>query len=292
MTSTTLKPGPRLPIRPRKPMVVRRIGRFVLYVVLIGGAILTLLPFVWMLLEALKPATEIYSTNWLPSKPVWSNFWQALTILPFGRFFLNSAIITLSNVILQTASSTMVAYGFSRFRFRGRNFLFMLLIATLMVPYYVTLIPVYVEFDKIGWVGTFLPLIVPAAFGNAFFIFLMRQFFSSIPKDMDESAKVDGASAWSILTRVLIPQSKPAMVTIAIFAFLGTWNDFLSPLIYLSNMNQYTVAVGLQYFVGQYTSEWNLMMAVSLLALLPCILLFFFAQKYFIQGIVVSSAEK
>lgn len=266
--------------------------RFMLYAVLSGGAIFALLPFIWMLLEALKPNSQVYSASWLPTRLQWSNFWTSLTILPFGQFFLNSAIITLANVVFQTLSSTIVAYGFARFRFPGRRVLFMLLVATLMIPYYVTLIPVFIEFDKLGWVGTFLPLIVPGLFGNAFYIFLMRQFIASIPREMDEAAKVEGAGPWTILFRVLLPQSFPAMATVGIYTFLSTWNDFLNPLIYLNQMSRYTVAVGLQYFVGQYSSQWNDMMAVSLLALLPCIVLFFFAQKYFIQGIVVSSGEK
>jgi len=272
--------------------VLSRVRRTILYIILIGGALVTLLPLLWMVLEALKPNDEIYQTNWIPTHFAWGNFWAGLTVLPFGTFFLNSIIITFANVILQTASSTLIAYGFARFRFRGRGILFSILIGTLMIPYYVTLIPMYVEFDKLGWVNSFLPLIVPGAFGNAFYIFLMRQFFSAIPREMDEAAKVDGCGPFAILWRILLPQSKPALVTIGIFTFLATWNDFLNPLIYLNSMNNYTVAVGLQYFVGQYSSQWNLMMAVSLIALLPCILLFFFAQRYFIQGIVVSGSDK
>lgn len=263
-----------------------------LYVVLIGGAILTVLPLLWMLVEALRPDNEMYQTNWIPSHLAWDNFITGLTVLPFGRFFLNSAIIAISNVFLQTASSTLVAYGFARFRFRGRSLLFSILIATLMIPSYVTLIPVYVEFSKLGWINTFLPLIVPGAFGNAFYIFLMRQFFAAIPREMDEAAKVDGCGPFATLWRILLPQSVPALVTVMIFTFLDAWNDFLSPLIYLNSQSNYTVAVGLQYFVGQYSSQWNQMMAVSLVVLLPCLLLFFFAQKVFIQGIVVSGAEK
>lgn len=270
----------------------KKIARITLHVILIAGALVTVLPFLWMVLEALKPNQEIYSANWIPSHLDWSNFMAGFTVLPFGQFFLNSAIVTLANVILQTASSTFVAYGFARFRFPGRNILFMILIATMMVPYYVTIIPMYVEFNALGWVNTLLPLIVPGAFGNAFYIFLMRQFFAAIPREMDDSAKVDGCGPVSILWRILLPQSKPALVTVGIFTFLSTWNDFLNPLIYLNSMQKYTVAVGLQYFVGQYSSEWNVMMAMSLLALFPCLLLFFFAQKYFIQGIVVSGVDK
>ncbi len=270
----------------------RKIARITLHVVLIAGALVALLPFIWMIFEALKPNQEIYSANWLPSRFDWSNFLTGFTVLPFGQFFVNSAIVTIANVILQTASSTFVAYGFARFRFPGRNLLFMVLIATMMVPYYVMIIPMYVEFNSLGWVNTLLPLIVPGVFGNAFYIFLMRQFFSAIPREMDDSAKVDGCGPLAILWRILLPQSMPAMVTVGIFTFLGTWNDFLNPLIYLNSMQDYTVAVGLQYFVGQYASEWNVMMAMSLLALLPCLLIFFFAQKYFIQGIVVSGVDK
>lgn len=281
------------PLTRTKPWLwIRLLGRSLLYIVLICGAIIALLPFIWMVFEALKPTTEIYSASWLPTHFEWSNFPAALTTLPFGHFFLNSAIVTLANVIFQTSSSTIVAYGFARFQFKGRRFLFLLLVATLMIPYYVTLIPVFIEFDKLGWVNTFLPLIVPGIFGNAFYIFLMRQFFGSIPRELDEAAMVEGAGPLTILFRVLIPQSFPAMITVGIYTFLSTWNDFLNPLIYLNQMQNYTVAVGLEYFVGQYSSQWNYMMAVALLALIPCILIFFFAQRYFIQGIVVSSAEK
>lgn len=277
---------------PSVKQVVIKGGRAILHIVLIGGAVCMILPFLWMVFEALKPNTEIYSSNWIPSHFAWGNFVAGLTALPFGRYFLNSALITLANVVLQTFSSAWVAYGFSRFQFRGRNILFMILVATMMVPYYVTLIPTYLEFSKLGWVNSFLPLIIPGAFGVPFYVFMMRQFLAGISREVDEAAKVDGCGPIATFFKIILPQAKPVIVTIAIFTFLGTWNDFLNPLVFINSQQKYTVALGLQYFVGQFSSQWNLMMVVALIALVPCILLFFFAQKYFTQGLVISASEK
>ena len=221
----------------------------------------------------------------------WENFVEAVTVVPFGHYALNTLIIIVFATFGTVASCTLVAYGFARFRAPGLKFLFLLLLSTIMLPVQVTLIPTFIIFRYIGWYDTLLPLIVPAFFANAWDVFLLRQFFMSLPLELDDAARIDGCGPWGILWHIIIPQSWPALVTVTIFTVLYAWNDFYSPLIYLQSQEHWTIALGLQSFNALHGSQGNLLMAASVLMILPPILIFFFAQRLFIQGVVVSGIK-
>ena len=244
-------------------------------------------PVGWVVLTAFKERLQIFA--WPPvywPNPIrWQNFAEVLQKIPFMRFAANSLFLSVTNIIGRLFSCSIVGYSFARLRFPGRNALFMLLLSTLMLPGQVTLIPTFVVFQRLGWVGTYLPLIVPAFFGHAFFIFLMRQYIMTIPSDLDEAARIDGASTWSVFARVILPLCTPPMVLITVLTFLGTWNDFMGPLLYLSEYDSYTIQLGLNMLRGRFNIQWNLIMAGSLMAMLPCVLIFFLTQKYLIGGI-------
>lgn len=242
------------------------------------------------------PAQKVAPTELTPVRRFGihpENFREALTMLPFGQFLKNTLIIVVTTVVGSTLTAALVAYGFARLRFRGRGPLFILLLATMMIPGQVTMIPIYILFKEIGWVDTFLPLIVPAWFGGgAFNIFLLRQFFQQIPYEMEEAARIDGSGPLATWWRIILPLSLPALATVAIFTFMGAWNDFMGPLIYINTTSKYTLALGLSLFRGQYGVDTpHLMMAATLVVLLPVLALFFVAQKHFIQGIVVSGVK-
>jgi ABC-type glycerol-3-phosphate transport system permease component len=245
------------------------------------------IPIGWMGITALKERQQIFA--WPPvywPNPIrWQNFSDVLNQLPFLRFGANSLLIALLNIIGRILSCTIVAYSFARLRFPGRDLLFMLLLSTLMIPGQVTLLPQFVLFERLGWVGTYLPLVVPSFFGNAFFIFLMRQYIMTIPRDLDEAARIDGASTWGVFRRMILPLCVPPIVVIAVLTFLWTWNEFLDPLIYISDYDAYTIQLGLNMLKGRYNIEWNLIMAGSLLGVVPPLLLYFVAQKQLIGGI-------
>lgn len=264
------------------------------YALLLLGAVVFSLPFFWMVSMALKPSDQIFvfPPVWLPDPIRWENFTEGWSkYFPFWVFLRNTVIITANNVVGNLVSCTLVAYGFARLRAPESGFLFMLVLATMMVPEQVTMIPVYYLFTQLGWVNTFLPLTVPAWFGYPFFIFLLRQFFLTLPRDLDDAARIDGCSTWGILYRILLPLSKPALAAVAVFAFIRNWNSFLYPLIYLNDLDKYTLQLGLNMFRGQYYADFHLMMAVALLVLIPIIVVFFLAQKYFIQGIALTGLK-
>lgn len=221
----------------------------------------------------------------------WDNFAKAVTTVPFGRYLVNTLIIIVLGTIGTVASCTVVAYGFARFRARGLPVLFLLLLSTIMLPPQVTLIPTFIIFRQIGWYDTLLPLIVPAFFANAWDVFLLRQFFMCLPTELDDAARIDGCGPWGILWHVIIPQSWPALITVTIFTVLYAWNDFYSPLIYLQSQEHWTIALGLQSFNALYSNQGNLLMAASVLMVLPPVLIFFFAQRLFIQGVVISGIK-
>lgn len=221
----------------------------------------------------------------------WENYIQAMTKVPFGRYLINTMIIVIFGTLGTVASCTLVAYGFSRFRAPGLNVLFLILLSTVMLPPQVTLIPQFILFQKIGWYDTLWPLIVPAFFANAWDVFLLRQFFMTLPTELDDAARIDGCGPFGILWHVIIPQSYPVLATITIFSIIFAWNDFYAPLIYLQSQQNWTVALGLQSFNALYTNQSNLLMAASTLMIIPPILLFFFAQKLFIQGVVISGIK-
>ena len=223
--------------------------------------------------------------------PAWSNYTKGLVFIPFFQQLRNTLVVCIVSVIGTLISCSLVAYGLSKIEWRGRNVLFMIVLSTMMLPYQVIMIPVFAIFVWLGWVDTFLPLTVPAFFGNAFFIFLLRQFFLTIPKDLSEAARLDGCSEFDIYRRVIVPLSKPALAMVGLWTFMGAWNEFLTPLIYLVDERKYTLSLGLAMFLGQYGNEYGMLMAVSTVVTIPIIVLFFFTQKTFIQGITMSGIK-
>ena len=272
----------------------QKITSVISHLILIIGAFIMIVPFIWMLSTSFKAPgnTFVYPPEWIPRPFVWQNYVEMWQALPFSQFFLNSVKISTLSTIGQLLTCSMGAFAFSILKFKGRDLLFLLLIATLMIPYQVTLIPTFILFSKIGWVGTHLPLWVPAFWGGAFGTFLLRQFYLTIPIDLAESARIDGANIFQIFTHIYLPLSKPAMATLGIFTFMWSWNDLLNPLIYVSELKQLTLTVGLSFFQNQYGGKWTLMMAGAVVSILPILLIFFFAQKYFIQGIAMTGIKR
>ena len=266
----------------------------------LGAGILTIFffgPFLWTVLSSLKHHTEImvFPPTLFPEQWRFENYWRAWNMVPFAQFYWNSIIVTGSSVILQTLSATVVAYGFARFHFPFRNALFMLVIALLILPQEVLIVPSFLLFKQLQLLDTLWPLILPSLGGGAFFIFLMRQFIMTIPREFDEAAKIDGANSFRILWEILVPLCRPAMTTVAIFSFLGHWNDFIHPLIYLNTPTNFTVSLGLRYFQTAPTEagepKEHLLMAGTIIGAMPCIILFFAAQRYFVRGIVLSGLK-
>jgi ABC-type glycerol-3-phosphate transport system permease component len=267
--------------------------RWLVLALLWSVAILFLIPLLWMLSSSLKPTYQIFETppRWIPNPPRWENYTEALTTLPFALYIRNTAVITLLTIIGHLISCTLIAYAFARLRAPGRDALFVVMLATMMLPYPVTMTPLYVIFNRLGWINTILPLTAPAFFGSAFYVFLMRQFFMTIPRDFEDAARIDGANTLQIIGRIMAPMAMPALATVTIFTFQATWNDFLAPLIYLQRPELYTVTLGLQFFRSTYTTNWAYLMAASLVTTLPVIVVFFAAQRYFIEGITLSGVK-
>ncbi|GIN71576.1 sugar ABC transporter permease [Bacillus sp. J14TS2] len=268
--------------------------RFIYLIIVIVGAIFTLAPIVWMISTSLKTdgAVMIMPPQWVPSPLRFENYLEALNFMNGGRVYLNTFFISFASILGQIFACTLVGFGFARIKVPGRNFLFILVLTGFMLPPQVTLIPQFIMFSKLNWIDTYLPLIVPEFMGAPFLIFLARQFFLTIPFEMDESAKMDGCGYWGIYWRLILPLSKPVIGIVAIQTFMNTWNEFLKPLIFINSSEKYTVALALQNFTADYgMTPWHLLMAASLTALLPCILLFFLAQRYFIQGIVITGVK-
>ncbi len=261
---------------------------------LIAVSLVLLTPIYWMVATSLKPMTEIvqFPPTIFPNEILWENYIHTINAFPFFRYAYNTLFITLFVVMGNVLSNSFIAYGFAKIKFPGRNIIFALVLATMMIPGFVTMIPQYILFTQLGWVGTYLPLIVPAFFGSAFFIFLMRQFYMSINDELIEAAKIDGASHLYIWSRIMLPLTKPALITIAIFSFNGAWNDFLGPLLYVHDESMYTLQIGLQTFESQSTTQWNYLMAGSTLVMLPVIILFFICQRYFIEGLDLTAGSK
>lgn len=261
--------------------------------ILLGG--MFLFPFIWMLATALKtPAELLQGTDvFFPDTPHWENFRTAVETVPFFLYIKNSFILVIFAIVGTLFSSTLTAYAFAKLEWPGRDTFFIVMLATMMIPMQVILIPTYIMYAKIGWLGTRLPLIVPYFFGggSAFYIFMLRQFFKGIPRDLTESAIVDGASHFKIFWHIMLPLTKPALLTVALFTFMFVWNDYFGPLIYLSDPEQWTIALGLRAFQTQYSGRFDLMMAASLLTMLPTLIIFFVAQNSFIEGITFSGIK-
>ena len=283
----------------KKPKLTKkqrnRIKAIILHIVLILASFGFVFPFLWMLFTALKTPQELIAgfSQFFPSDPQWHNFVEAVTRIPFFLYLKNSLIIVTLVVIGTLFSATTTAYAFAKLNWKGRDKWFMVMLATMMIPIQIILIPTYIFYAKIGWLGTRLPLIVPAFFGGgaAFYIFLLRQFFKGIPKELTESAIIDGANHFQIFFRIMLPLSKPALLTVGLFTFMATWNDYFGPLIFLSNPEHWTLAIGLRAFQSQFTGRFDLMMAASILIMLPTLLIFFLAQKSFIEGITFTGIK-
>ncbi|HVK03123.1 MAG TPA: carbohydrate ABC transporter permease [Armatimonadaceae bacterium] len=271
-----------------------RVKRAGIFLLLVFGSLLFSIPFLWTVSTALKTNEQVFAVppQWIPNPPVWDNFRRAWTDLPFPTFVWNTIFVTVVSTFGQVLSASLVAYGFARFKWRGRNALFYLMLSTMMLPSQVTMIPVFLFWRELGLIDTFAPLIVPAFFGGgAFTIFLLRQFFLTIPKELDEAAMIDGASPIRIWWSVLLPLARPALITVVLFSFIGHWDDFMGPLIYLNSMEKYTVSIGLRMFQDMFGTQLELLMAASLIHIIPTVILFFVAQRYFIKGIAMTGLK-
>lgn len=268
--------------------------RTFVFLLLCLGATLFSIPFLWTVTTALKSNEQIFAIppQWLPHPPQWGNFRRAWTELPFPTFVFNTVFITVIATLGQVVTASLVAYGFARFKFTGRNALFLIMLSTMMLPSQVTMIPVFMLWRELRLIDTFAPLIAPAFFGGgAFTIFLLRQFFLTLPRELDEAAMLDGANPLVIWWRILLPLSKPALVTVVLFSFIAHWDDFMGPLIYLNSTEKYTVSIGLALFQDLYGRQLELVMAAALIHILPTIILFLVAQRYFVKGIVTTGIK-
>jgi len=268
-------------------------GRALLYLVIVVVGLLFLVPWLWLISTSLKPPDQIVKVppTWIPNPVMWVNFWYGITFINFGRYLLNTLIITALTVVGRLFSCSVVAYSLANINWPGRNILFGVVLATILLPPVVTIIPLFIIFSRLGWVDTFLPLTVPAFFGDAFFIFLLRQFFLSIPQELTDAARLDGANHWNIYRRVIMPLATPALATLVAFTFIWTFHEYQMPLIYLKNRDLWTLAQGMQGYTRRYGATgtaMGAMMAGATLYTLPMVILFFAAQKRFIQGIVTT----
>jgi multiple sugar transport system permease protein len=293
--STISRPG--VPPSPHGERYERKKSAILLFLLACAGAALTLTPFYLMLVMSLKTGAEIAENPWaLPKIPQWINYvhtWRIEgTDVTFALFFRNTFLIAVLGTIGTTLSSSVVAFGFARLRFPGRDRLFVLLLASMMLPGIVTTIPSYNGFRYLHWIDTFYPLIVPAFFGGgAFNVFLLRPFFLTLPRELDEAARLDGATFFQVFWTVLLPLTKPALITVGLFSFIGSWKDLMGPLIYLNSTEKQTLELGLRTFQTIRGTEWNLLMAGSVIVLIPLLILFFVGQRYFVQGIVMSGLK-
>ncbi len=271
----------------------RLAGNIMLYILLFLGAAAFIMPFLWMLRTALMESAQVQKVPliWLPDPIRWGNFGEALSFMNFPVLLRNTLIISGTAIVGQVISCSVVAFGFARLRFPGREALFMLLLSTMMLPAMVTEIPRFILFRHLGWIDTILPLVVPAFFGGPFFIFLLRQFFRTVPVTLDEAARIDGCSSLRIFVQIMLPLSKPVLATVVIFNYIWTWNDFWGPLVYLRSSDNKTLSLGLQVFQGVYQTDYHYLMAASLVVLLPILIIYVLCQRYFVQGIVMSGLK-
>lgn len=271
----------------------KKVSRFSAHIVLIIASFFFMIPFIWMVSTSLKPLTQVFTfpPEWIPKPVKWSNYIDAMNYIPFFTYLKNTIIITVLSTVGAVLSCPIVAYSFAKLKWPGRNFLFIITIGVMMIPGQVTMIPLFLLFEKLGMVGTPYPLILPAFFGIPFYIFLLRQFFMGLPDSLREAAKIDGAGEFRIYWQIMLPLAKPAVLAVGLFQFMASWTDFIGPLLYLTDSVQYTLSLGLQQFQSQKGSEWGLMMAVSTMMTIPVVILFFFLQKTFIKGITFSGIK-
>lgn len=268
--------------------------RVLLWVALLAGSVVMIMPFLWLLSSSFKPEMDIFvfPPKWIPNPWRPQNYSDALTYKPFNLYITNTLIIVALNLIAILGTASLCAYGFARIRFWGRDFWFVLVLSTMMVPYFVLMVPQFVIFSRLGWIDTFKPLVIPIFFGGgAFNIFLLRQFFRTLPEELADAARIDGCSEFRIYWNIMLPLAKPALAAVAIFTFLNGWNDFIGPLLYLNSPEKFTVSIGLATFRSVMRTRYDLLMAASAAMILPIVVLFFFAQRYFIQGVVLSGLK-
>ncbi len=262
-------------------------GYALIYAFMIVLAFIFMLPIFWMASTSLKPPQEIFAwpPEWVPSNPQWGNYAEAFAKYPLGRYMLNSAFLVIVNIIGELISVPIIAYGFARFNFPFKNALFLLMLSTMMVPAHIKFIPLFWLYLRLDMIDTYWPLVLPAFFGQPFFIFLMTQFMRTIPRELDDAARIDGAGNWGILFRIIIPLCRPALTVVIVFTFLWTWNEFMRAIIYLRDYDSYPISVGLAFFQGRYSVEWHLFMAATLVSIIPILVLYFFAQRHLIGGL-------
>ncbi|HOO75172.1 MAG TPA: carbohydrate ABC transporter permease [Tepiditoga sp.] len=266
---------------------------FTKYLILILISMIFLFPFLFLISTSLKSMDEAFSNSFhlIPQTIHWDNYIKAFQKIPFLTYTKNTVVITLINVIGQLIVCPMIAYGLSKIEWIGKKIIFGIILATMLIPYQVTMIPVYMIWNKLNLVGTIIPITLPAFFGNAFYIIILTQFFKTIPNSILEAAKIDGASEFRIYSKIVLPLCKPALATVAIFTFLNTWSDFLGPLLYLTEQKSWTLSIGLQQYMSAHYVEWTLLMAASAMFTIPIVILFFFAQKKFVEGIVTTGLK-
>ena len=274
-----------------------KIGRFIIFTILLVGAVVMMAPLAFLISSSLKTETQVFQIPFqlIPNPVRWLNYLEALTQKPFFLYFKNTMIIVIFNQIAVLLTSSLVGYGFARINFPGRDFWFAVVIATMMLPYFVTMVPQFILFSRLGWMDTYLPLIVPYFFGGgAFNVFLFRQFFRTIPEELADAARIDGCSELGIYWRIFVPLSTPVFITVSIFTFLFSWNDFIGPLLYINSPENFTIALGLATYrsmMGVGRTRWDLLMASSVAMTAPIVLLFFVLQRYFIKGVVMSGIK-
>ena len=269
------------------------VGKIFLHLALIIGSILMVFPFLWTFGSSLKNMTQIFAIPpvWIPNPVVWQNYLDSLNAMPFGRAYWNSFYITAIVVLSQVFTGSMAAYAFAKLKFKGSGVLFMLFLATMMIPKQVTMIPLYLIMDQLNWLDTHLPLIIPGALFNAFAVFLLRQFIRGIPKELEEAAFIEGANALRVYWSVILPLIRPAIAAMSIFIFMGTYNNFLDALIYLSSPTNFTVPLLLNNFKGLYVTNWSYMMAGATISVVPVIIVYLFAQRHIIEGITLTGIK-
>jgi len=267
------------------------------YIVLTLGAITMIAPFMWMLTTSLKEPGQVFESvkgnwwaDWVPTTFFWNNYAEAWTSVPFARFYVNSVFVAAATTFGQVATSALSGYAFSRLSFPGRTQLFLGYLATMMIPQAVTIIPVFILLRTLGWIDTYKAVILPSMF-TAYGTFMLRQFFMSLPRSLEDAAKIDGCSYFGIFWKIILPLSKPALATLTTFTFMGSWMSFMWPLICLSSQEKFTLPIGLAYFQSLYTSEWTLLMAGSMMMLLPILIVFIFCQRYFVEGIKLTGIK-
>lgn len=272
---------------------IGRIELIILYTLLIIFAAWFVVPFFWLLSSSLKEPHELFSVpiQWLPSQIQFENFIRMFNALPFMLYLRNTLIIVFFTIVGRVASSCFVAYGFSRISWPGRDKVFIVVLATMILPFQVVMVPLFLQFQRFGWIGTFLPLTLTQFFGHPFSIFLLRQFFMAMPMELSEAAKIDGASEFRVFWQICVPLARPAIATVAIFAFLAAWNDFIGPLIFLTDSRLYTLSIGAHMIRSDIQPNWELLLALGVVMVTPVLIIFFLLQKYFIQGIALSGIK-